>query len=83
MWYPSPTWAAELPSAPSGDRLIARHRTFALGKEISFLLSAPAALPRRRISEALAAAVAELRAVDAAFGPYHRRSHLRQSGRQS
>ncbi len=74
MSYPSPTWAAELPTAPTGDRFIARHRTHALGKEISFLLSAPAALPRRRISEALGAAVAELRAVDAAFGPYHRRS---------
>jgi thiamine biosynthesis lipoprotein len=72
--HPGPTWAAEQPGALNGDRFVARHRTRALGKEISFLLSAPAALPRRRISEALGAAVAELRAVDAAFSPVHRRS---------
>ncbi|HWB34670.1 MAG TPA: FAD:protein FMN transferase, partial [Rugosimonospora sp.] len=60
--------------APAGDRFVARHRTQVLGTEVSFCLSASTELPRRRISEALGAAVAELRAVDAAFSPAHRRS---------
>ncbi len=61
-------------STPTVDRLVARHRTQALGTEISFCLSAPSDLPRRRISEALGAAVAELRAVDVAFSPTQQRS---------
>jgi thiamine biosynthesis lipoprotein len=44
------------------------------GTVYAFCLIAPPSLPRRGIGEALAAAVAELRAVDAAFSPYHPRS---------
>jgi thiamine biosynthesis lipoprotein len=61
-------------SAPTGDRIVARHRTQALGTDISFCLSTPADLPRRRIGEALGAAVAEIRAVEAAFSPFRPRS---------
>src|SRR3954451_13633299 len=46
-------------STPIGDRIVARHRTQALGAEFPFCLPAPAALPRPRSGEALGAAVAE------------------------
>jgi FAD:protein FMN transferase len=45
-----------------------------MGTNISFSIFAPADLNRRDIGEALGAAVAELRAVDAAFSPYRQRS---------
>ncbi len=65
---------ASIVGVPSGEVFVARHRTHALGTEISFCLTAPVGLPRRRISEALGAAVAEIRAVEAAFSPFQKRS---------
>jgi thiamine biosynthesis lipoprotein len=57
-----------------GERTIARH-TVRVGHTVfAFCLGAPADLSRRTIGEALAGAVAELRAVDAAFSPYRQRS---------
>lgn len=56
------------------SRIAARHRTQVLGKDIRFDIVAPVELDRRQVGEALAAAVAELRAVDAAFSPFRPRS---------
>src|SRR5262245_25057367 len=56
------------------SRIAARHRTQVLGKDIRFAIVAPADLDRRQVSDALAGAVAELRAVDAAFSPFRPRS---------
>jgi FAD:protein FMN transferase len=72
--FNGPPYPPSIVNAPTGDRFVARHRTQALGTEISFCLSAPADLPRRRIGEAIAAAVAEIRAVEAAFSPFRPRS---------
>jgi thiamine biosynthesis lipoprotein len=58
----------------TGERIFARHRTQVMGTHTSFNIFAPSELSRREIGEALAAAVAELRAVDATFSPYRRRS---------
>jgi thiamine biosynthesis lipoprotein len=58
----------------TGERIFARHRTQVMGTHISFNIFAPSELTRREIGEALAAAVAELRAVDATFSPYRKRS---------
>jgi FAD:protein FMN transferase len=58
----------------SSERVVARHSVQITGTVYAFCLIAPPSLARRTIGEALAAAVAELRAVDAAFSPYHPRS---------
>jgi FAD:protein FMN transferase len=58
----------------SGERTVARHSVQVGGRMYTFCLVAPAYLARRTIGEALAGAVAELRAVDMAFSPYRRRS---------
>jgi thiamine biosynthesis lipoprotein len=64
--------------APRGagttDRIVARHSVQVTGTVFSFCLAAPPRMSRRAIGEALAAAVAELRAVDAAFSPFRQRS---------
>jgi thiamine biosynthesis lipoprotein len=57
-----------------GDRIVARHTVQVGTVSYAFCLAAPANLARREIGEALAGAVAELRAVDAAFSPYRQRS---------
>jgi thiamine biosynthesis lipoprotein len=56
------------------ERVVARHTVQITGTVYAFCLIAPPSLRRRTVGEALAAAVAELRAVDAAFSPYHPRS---------
>src|SRR5437762_2303808 len=56
------------------ERTIARHTVQVGGSTFAFCLAAPGDLSRRTIGEALAGAVAELRAVDAAFSPYRQRS---------
>lgn len=58
----------------SSDRTVARHSVQVGGRMYTFCLVAPAHLPRRTIGEALAGAVAELRAVDTTFSPYRQRS---------
>ncbi len=58
----------------TNERVVARHSVQITGTVYSFCIAAPARLPRRTIGEALAAAVAELRAVDAALSPFHPRS---------
>jgi FAD:protein FMN transferase len=58
----------------SSERVVARHSVQITGTAYAFCLIAPPSLARRTIGEALAAAVAELRAVDAAFSPFHPRS---------
>src|SRR5690349_20920458 len=57
-----------------GERTIARHTVQVGTATYAFCLAAPADLSRRTIGEALAGAVAELRAVEAAFSPYQHRS---------
>src|SRR5256885_2179679 len=61
-------------SVTGSQRAVARHSVQITGTTYAFCLIAPPTLARRTIGEALAAAVAELRAVDAAFSPYHPRS---------
>src|SRR5947209_20590597 len=61
-------------STLSGERTVARHSVQVGGRAYTFCLVAPAHLARRTIGEALAGAVAELRAVDTAFSPYRERS---------
>lgn len=56
------------------DQVVARHRAQVMGTVFSFCLVAPAYVGRRRISEALAEAVAELRAVDTTFSPFREQS---------
>ena len=56
------------------ERTIARHTVQVAGSDYAFCLAAPGDLSRRAIGEALAGAVAELRAVDAALSPYRQRS---------
>jgi FAD:protein FMN transferase len=56
------------------ERLVARHSVQISGAVYSFCLIAPPGAPRRTVGEALAGAVAELRAVAAAFQPFHPRS---------
>ncbi len=56
------------------DGIMARHRTNVMGTHVSFSVFAPQDMSRREVSEALGAAVAELRAVDATFSPYQPRS---------
>src|SRR5256886_17504311 len=58
----------------SGERTVARHSVQVGSSTYAFCLAAPGDLSRRAIGEALAGAVAELRAVDAAFSPYRGRS---------
>jgi FAD:protein FMN transferase len=57
-----------------GERTIARHTVQVGSTTYAFCLAAPPDLSRRTIGEALAGAVAELRAVDTAFSPYRQRS---------
>src|SRR5256714_12755167 len=59
---------------PRSERTVARHSVQVGGRMYTFCLVAPAHLPRRTIGEALAGAVAELRAVDTTFSPYRQRS---------
>jgi FAD:protein FMN transferase len=56
------------------ERTIARHTVQVGGSNYAFCLAAPGDLSRRTIGEALAGAVAELRAVDTAFSPLRQRS---------
>jgi thiamine biosynthesis lipoprotein len=58
----------------SYERIIARHSVQITGTVYAFCLAAPPTMSRRAIGEGLAAAVAELRAMDAAFSPFHPRS---------
>jgi thiamine biosynthesis lipoprotein len=60
--------------AGTTDRIVARHSVQVTGTTFSFCLAAPPGMSRRTIGEALAAAVAELRAVDTAFSPFRQRS---------
>jgi thiamine biosynthesis lipoprotein len=60
--------------ALSRNTTVARHTVQVGGRIYTFCLVAPAELARRKIGEALAGAVAELRAVDAAFSPHRPRS---------
>jgi thiamine biosynthesis lipoprotein len=60
--------------ALSAGSTVARHTVQVGGRMYTFCLVAPAELSRRQIGEALAGAVAELRAVDMAFSPYRQRS---------
>ncbi|TML32507.1 MAG: FAD:protein FMN transferase [Actinobacteria bacterium] len=59
---------------PRSERTVARHTVQVGGRMYTFCLVAPAHLARRVLGEALAGAVAELRAVDMAFSPYRGRS---------
>lgn len=52
------------------ERLHARHTVQLMGTTFLFRLSAPEGMPRREVSAAIADAVNELRAVEAAFSPY-------------
>ncbi|GAA5182152.1 FAD:protein FMN transferase [Rugosimonospora acidiphila] len=56
------------------ERVIARHSVQITGATYAFCIAAPPTMARRTIGEALAAAVAELRAVDTALSPFHPRS---------
>ncbi|MFB9234216.1 FAD:protein FMN transferase [Plantactinospora siamensis] len=51
------------------DRIVARHTVQTSTAEFRLVLNAPAALGRRGLSEALADAVAELRAIDVTYSP--------------
>lgn len=53
----------------AGDRLTATHTVRTATAEYTLVLNAPARLGRRGMGEALADAVAELRAVDLTYGP--------------
>jgi thiamine biosynthesis lipoprotein len=66
--------APTLSTSNSGHRTVARHTVQVGGRGYTFCLVAPGDLSRRQIGEALAGAVAELRAVDLAFSPYRQRS---------
>lgn len=55
----------------TSERVVARHSVQITGTIYSFCIAAAPHLARRAIGEALAAAVAELRAVDAALSPLH------------
>jgi thiamine biosynthesis lipoprotein len=62
--------SAALPVAPLlGDRVVARHTVQTSTAAYTLVLNAPVWMSRRGVSEALAAAVAELRAVDRTYGP--------------
>jgi FAD:protein FMN transferase len=54
----------------STDHLVARHKAYAMGTNFAFSLVAPAGMGRADVSGALAAAVAELRVIDAMFSPH-------------
>jgi thiamine biosynthesis lipoprotein len=56
------------------DRLVVRHRVDTSTTEFALCLVAPVYMTRRQAGEALADAVAELRAVDATFSPTRRDS---------
>lgn len=58
----------------TSERVIARHSVQITGTVYSFCILAGPDQDRREVGEALAAAVAELRAVDAALSPFHPRS---------
>jgi FAD:protein FMN transferase len=58
------------PVAPLfGDRVVARHTVQTSTAAVTLVLNAPAWMSRRGVSEALATAVAELRAIDRTYGP--------------
>lgn len=54
--------------------VVARHETNIMGKNFLFFLNAPDGTNRRQVSEGLAAAVAELRAVEYTFSPLREES---------
>src|SRR5256714_3660734 len=58
------------------ERTIARHTVEVGGSTYAFCLAAPGDLSRRTIGEALAGAVAELRAVDTAFSLFRQRPRV-------
>ena len=60
---------AEQPAGPYADRLVARHTVTTSATEYLLVLNGPAALGRRGLGEALADAVAELRAIDLTYSP--------------
>jgi thiamine biosynthesis lipoprotein len=64
---PSP---AALPVVPLlNDRVVARHTVQTSTAAFTLVLNGPAWMSRRGVSEALAAAVAEVRAIDRTYGP--------------
>jgi FAD:protein FMN transferase len=66
---------AALPVAPlMGNRVVARHTVQTSTAAYTLVINGPVWMGRRGVSEALASAVAELRAVDRAYGPLVRDS---------
>ncbi len=66
-------WTGDHPLRPLGgtpaDRIVARHTVQTSTAEFRLVLNAPARLGRRGLSEAIADAVAELRAIDVTYSP--------------
>ena len=62
------------PAEGGPSTVVARHETQIMGKTFSFCLNAPEETNRREVSVALAAAVAELRAVEYTFSPLREES---------
>jgi thiamine biosynthesis lipoprotein len=56
-------------AAAATGRIVVRHAVQTSAADFSLMLVAPEAMSRRAVSEALADAVAELRAIDATFSP--------------
>jgi FAD:protein FMN transferase len=61
-------------TAAAAGRLVARHAVHTSAADFSLLLVAPEWMTRRALSEALADAVAELRAIDVTYSPLRRNS---------
>jgi FAD:protein FMN transferase len=61
--------AARLLGTSPGDRIVARHTVHTSTATYTLVLNGMALIGRRVVSEALASAVAQLRAVDLAYGP--------------
>jgi thiamine biosynthesis lipoprotein len=61
-------------AAAAPDRLVVRHAVQTSAADFSLMLVAPETMSRRAVSEALADAVGELRAIDATYSPLRRTS---------
>jgi thiamine biosynthesis lipoprotein len=59
----------ERPASPPADRIVARHTVTTSITDYALVLNGPAELGRRGLGEALADAVAELRAIDLTYSP--------------
>jgi thiamine biosynthesis lipoprotein len=66
--------AAGCPLTPADDRIVARHSVHTSTASFHLILIGPAAMTRRHIGEALADAVAELRAIDVTYSPHRPKS---------